>query len=148
MIRMPGAVPRVLLYVGFLFFVCLASTFAWWAGAQAARTEFRSMTSALSCSMRIFFYSICLLCILVLARSMNWAPEDPRSELFSWIHLYGTIWITIPSCWRAFRDRRPRLVVAIVVGLGLTSLAIWAGARYWPDFAFYVEFFPRFLTTV
>mgnify|MGYP000093138767 CR=1 FL=1 len=37
--------------------------------------------------------------------------EDPNSELFSWIHFYGTIWITFPSCWRAFHDRRPRLLV-------------------------------------
>ncbi len=103
------------------------------------------MTSALSCSMRIFFYSVCLLCILVLLRSLNWGPEDPNSELFSWIHLGGTIWITFPSCWRAFHDRRPRLVVAIAVGLLLTAAGIAVATKFSSDFAYYVQNFPRFL---
>jgi len=143
---MPGAVDRVLLYVGYLFFLCLASTVAWWAGARVAKTEFQSMTSALACSMRIFFYSICLLCILVLLRSFNWAPEDPQSTLFSWIHIGGTIWIVVPSAWRAFHDRRPRLVVALLIGGLLTAGGIVAGMALSSDFRWVIENFPRFLT--
>ena len=95
-----GAVPRALEYVGLLFLLCLASTFAWWAAANVARAEYRRLLSALACSMRIVFYSVCLLAILVAARSLHLAPQDPRSTLFGWIHLAGTVWITVPSAWR------------------------------------------------
>ena len=84
-----GAVARALEYVGLLFLLCLAGTFPFWAAAQAARSEYR--LSALAFSMRVFFYSICLLCILVALRSFDLAPRDPRSTLFGWIHLGGTV---------------------------------------------------------
>jgi len=126
-----GAVPRALEYVGLLFLLSLASTFPWWLAAQVARAEYRRLLSALACSMRIFFYSICLLCILVAARSLNLGPSDPRSTLFGWIHLGGTVWICAPSAWRAFRIRGPRLVLLLVVG--------WAACAALLAFAFVVS---------
>lgn len=147
MIDMPeGAVPRALWYVLIIFFLCLMSTFAWWAGATVARTEYRRLLSALACSMRIFFYSICLLCILVAAKSMHLAPADPRSTLFAWIHIGGTIWICVPSAWRAFRDRGPRLVVAIAIAWGLCAAAGWVAVQVSPGFAWFIDNLPRFLT--
>lgn len=113
---MPTAlVPRVLEYVGWLFAFALASTFPWWAAAQLARTEYRSLLSALACSMRWFFYSICLLCILVAAQSLHIAPDDPRSTLMGWIHLGGSAAITVPCAWRAFRQKGPRLLAAVAL---------------------------------
>ncbi|MHC4548672.1 MAG: hypothetical protein ACYTEZ_07825 [Planctomycetota bacterium] len=118
-----GAVPRALAYVGLLFLLCLASTPAWWAGANVARTEYRRFFSAFACAMRVFFYSICLLCLLVAARSLHLTPEDPRSTLLSWIHLGGTAGISVPSAWRSFRVKGPRLALVVAV-----SWAICAGA--------------------
>jgi len=117
---MPTAlVPRVLEYTAWLFAITLASTFPWWAAAQVARVEYRSLLSALACSMRWFFYSVCLLCILVAAQSLHFAPADPRSTLFSWIHLAGSAVITVPCAWRAFRQKGPRLVAVVLLA--------WAG---------------------
>ena len=117
---MPTAlVPRVLEYTGWLLALTLLSTFPWWGAAQAARVEYRSLLSALACSMRWFFYSICLLCILVAAQSLHLAPADPRSTLFGWIHLGGTVAISVPCAWRAFRQKGPRLVAAVLLA--------WAG---------------------
>lgn len=121
-------VDRALHHVAFLFLLCLASTFPWWAAATLARAEFRRLLSALACSMRIFCYSICLLCILVALLSLNLAPKDPRSTLFGWIHIGGTLWITVPSAWRSFRERGPRL--ALTVGLGWTFSALLFGAAW------------------
>ncbi|MHC4817627.1 MAG: hypothetical protein ACYTF8_06205 [Planctomycetota bacterium] len=142
-----GAVPRVLEYVGLLFLLCLASTFAWWAAANVARTEYRRLLSALACSMRIFFYSVCLLAILVAARSLHLAPEHPQSTLFGWIHLAGTVWITIPSAWRAFRVRRARLALVVAVGWLLSAGAGAAAALASPDFALKMGSLPRYLTS-
>ena len=142
-----GAVPRALEYVGLLFLLCLASTFAWWAAANVARTEYRRLLSALACSMRIFFYSVCLLAILVAARSLHLAPEHPQSTLFGWIHLAGTVWITVPSAWRAFRVRRARLAVVVVVGWLLCAGAGAVAALASPDFAYTVGNLPRYLTS-
>jgi len=122
-----GAVPRALFYVAFLFLLCLASTFPWWAGANAARAEYRRLLSALACSMRIFAYSVCLLCILVAAKGLHLAPRDPRSTLFGWIHLGGTVWITIPSAWRSFRAKGPRLGLVLVTGWALTAALVGLG---------------------
>ncbi len=133
MFGMHGVVPRALWYVAFLFTFCLASTFAWWIAANVARTEWRRLLSALACSMRIFFYSICLLCILVVMRTLRWEPRDPKSSLFSWIHVGGTVWISIPSAWRAFRDRTWRLGVLVVVAWGLIVGVCFALARLSPD---------------
>jgi hypothetical protein len=141
-----GAVPRALSYVLIVFILCLASTFAWWAAANVARTEYRRLMSALACSMRIFFYSICLLCILVALKSIHLAPDDPRSTLFSWIHIGGTIWICVPSAWRAFHDRGPRLVVLLAVGWALCAVAGWGLWHLSPAFRWTISNLPRFLT--
>ena len=66
-------VERALHHVAFLFLLCLASTFPWWAAANLARAEYRRLLSALACSMRVFCYSICILCILVALLSLNLA---------------------------------------------------------------------------
>ena len=42
-------VPRVLHYVGLLLLLTLASTFPWWAAANAVRAEYRRLLSALAC---------------------------------------------------------------------------------------------------
>lgn len=117
-----------LFHVAFVFLLCLASTFPWWAAAALARAEYRSPVSALACSMRIFCYSICIFCILVALLSLNLAPRDPRSTLLGWIHIGGTVWITVPSAWRSFRVGGPRL--ALVVGLGWTFSALLFGAAW------------------
>ena len=118
-------VPRILFFVGLLFMLCLASTFPLWAAAQVARTEYRSLMSALACSMRIFFYAICLLCILVVAMSFNLGPADPRDPLLGWIQIGGTVWIVFPSVWRAFRQKGPRMALCGVLAL-LFSAALFA----------------------
>jgi hypothetical protein len=124
------AVPRILFYVGLLFSICLVSTFTFWAAAQIARTEYRSLMSALACTMRLFFYSISLLCILVAATTFNFGPSDPRDPTMGWIQIGGTIWIVFPCVWRAFRQKGPRMVVcgvlAIVLSGALIGLAAWA----------------------
>lgn len=140
------AVPRVLAYVGLLFLFSLASTFPWWAAATAVRAEYRRVLSALACSMRIFFYSICLLCILVALRSLHLAPEDPRSTLFSWIHLGGTVAVSAPSAWRAFRARGARLAALVALGLSLSAGLAWLAARASPWFREVVRNLPLYLT--
>jgi hypothetical protein len=47
-----GVAPRAPEYVGLLFLLCLASTFAWWAVANVARAGYRRLMSARACSMR------------------------------------------------------------------------------------------------
>lgn len=141
-----GAVARALEYVGLLLLLTLASTFAWWLGAQAARTEYRRVMSALACAMRVFFYSICLLCILVLARSLDIGPHDPRSTLFGWIHLGGTAWVTIPSAWRAFRARPREVAVIVAVGWVVCAGVGWAAMALSADFREVVRDLPRYLS--
>ena len=140
-----GAVDRVLHYVGLLFLFSLASTFAWWVGAQAARCECRRIMHALACGMRIFVYSICLLCILVALLAFNIGPGDPRSTLYGWIHLGGTVWISGPSAWRAFRTRGPSLVVILVVGWALILAVGYLAANMSPDFRDIVANLPHYL---
>jgi len=143
---MPTAlVPRVLEYVGWLFAFSLASTFVWWGAAQLARAEYRSLLSALACSMRWFFYSICLLCILVAAQSLHLGPADPRSTLLGWIHLAGSVWITIPCAWRAFRQKGPRLLAVVLlawIGLAVAGTLSMYLSR---GFAQVVHQLPRYL---
>jgi len=143
----PEVVPRTLHYVGLLLLFTLASTFAWWVAAQVARAEYRRLLSALACSMRIFFYSVCLLVVLVVAKSLRLAPEDPRDTLFSWIHMGGTIWICIPSAWRAFRVRGPRLAAVVAVGWALCAGAGYLAFVLWPGFRQVVADLPRYLTS-
>lgn len=124
-------VERALHHVAFLFLLCLASTFPWWAAANLARAEYRRLLSALACSMRVFCYSICILCILVALLSLNLAPRDPRSTLLGWIHIGGTIWVTIPSAWRSFRLKGGRLVLVVALGWALSAAlfgAAWAAS--------------------
>jgi len=122
-------IPRVLFYVAVLFGLCLASTFPLWLSAQIARTEYRSLMSSLACAMRIFFYSVCLLCILVMLIALNLAPSDPRDPLFGWVQIGGTVWIVFPSAWRAFRQKGPRIaicgVLAILFSAGLFAAGAW-----------------------
>ncbi len=141
-----GAVDRALQYVAVLLLLSLASTFAWWAAAQVARCEYRRLLSALACSMRIFFYSICLLCILVALRSFNIGPRDPRSTLFSWIHIGGTIWICLPSAWRAFRVKGGRLVVLLGVAGALCFVGGFGAMQLSDGFRLIIENLPRYLT--
>jgi hypothetical protein len=125
---MPGTGPeRFLFYVGFVLLLGQASTFPWWAAANIARTEYRSLLSAFACAMRWFFYSICLLCILVAAQSFGWAPKDPKSTLFGWIQIGGMVWISVPSAWRAFRQKGPRLVLAVLIAWALFGLLLVLG---------------------
>jgi hypothetical protein len=77
--------------------------------------------------MRIFFYSVCILCLLVAAKALHLAPRDPRSEILGWIHIGGTIWITIPSAWRAFRAKGARLVLLVAAGWGLSAALFTLG---------------------
>lgn len=140
-----GAVDRALHYVGLLFLFSLASTFAWWAGAQVARNECRSLMHALACAMRIFFYSVCLLCILVALLAFNIGPADPRSTLYGWIHLGGTVWISGPSAWRAFRTKGPRLVAILGVGWALIAAAGFLATRASPGFSEVVKNLPGYL---
>ncbi|MHC4956921.1 MAG: hypothetical protein ACYTGN_01000 [Planctomycetota bacterium] len=140
------AVPRALHYVGLLFLFSLASTFAWWAGASVARAECRRLLHALACGMRIFFYSICLLCILVALRAFDIGPRDPRSTLFSWIHLGGTVWISAPSAWRAFRTKGAKLVIILVVGWALMLSAGFLATQLSDGFADLVAELPYALS--
>jgi hypothetical protein len=142
-----GVVARVLTYVGILLLLTLASTFPWWASATIVRAEYRRLLSALACSMRVFFYSICLLCILVAARSVGIGPADPSDRLFGWIHLGGTLWIHFPSAWRAFRLKGPRLVACV---LSCWTLCAALGAAAWcgsAGFRRLVGDLPRYMTT-
>lgn len=141
----PGAVDRALEYVALLFLLTLASTFAWWIGAAVARCEYRRLLSALACSMRIFFYSICLLCILVALRAFNIGPRDPRSTLYSWIHIGGTLWICGPSAWRAFREKGVKLVVVLVVAGALCFVVGWGAMQLDSGFRHIIENLPRYL---
>lgn len=127
-------VVRALLHVAFLFLVCLASTFPWWAAANLARTEYRSLLSALACSMRIFCYSICILCILVAMLSLNLGPQDPRSMLLGWVHVGGTISVAVPSAWRSFRVKGPRLLLTVLLGFSLSAALFGAAAALSPGF--------------
>ncbi|MEM8885958.1 MAG: hypothetical protein AAGD14_17975 [Planctomycetota bacterium] len=128
-------VPRILEYVGVLFLLCLAATFPFWLAAQIARTEFRSLTSALACTMRLYFYAVCLLCILVTLISFNVGPSDPRDPLMGWIQIGGTIWIVFPCCWRAFRQKGPRMVACALMAIAFTALLFWLYASIEPGFA-------------
>ena len=127
-------IPRVLYYVAVLFGLCLAGTFPLWAAASIARTDYRSLMSSLACSMRIFFYAVCLLCILVALITFNLGPSDPRDPLFGWIQIAGTVWIVFPSAWRAFRQKGPRIVVcgvlAIVFSGALFALGAWLSPAF------------------
>jgi hypothetical protein len=122
-----GAVPRALTYVGFLLLLCLASTFPWWAAANLARAEYRRLLSALACSMRVFSYSVFLLCLVVAAKSLHLAPRDPRSELLGWIHVGGTVAVTVPSAWRSFRAKGPRLLLLVAAGWAATAALVGLG---------------------
>ena len=115
-------VHRVLEYVGLLLLLTVLSTFSWWVAATLARAEYRRLLSALACSTRWFFYSVCLLVILVALRTLNLEPGDPRSRLFGWVHLGGTVLISIPCAWRSFRVRGAQLMT--VVGLGWLGYAV------------------------
>jgi hypothetical protein len=139
-------VPRVLHYVGLLFLLTLASTFPWWAAANAVRAEYRRLLSALACGMRIFFYSTCLLCILVVLQSLHLGPDDPRSTLFGRIHLAGTVAISVPSAWRAFRVRGARLAALVAIGLALAAALGWVAAQASPGFRTVLHDLPRQLT--
>ena len=123
MAAMPAdTIPRVLEYVGLLLVLALLSTFSWWMAATLARAEYRRLLSALACSMRWFFYSVCLLVILVVLRTLNMEPRDPHSRLFAWVHLGGSALISIPCAWRSFRVRGAQLLT--VVGLAWLGYAL------------------------
>jgi len=139
------AVPRTLQYVGLLFLLTLASTFPWWAAATVARAEYRRLLSALACSMRIFFYSVCLLCILVALRSFHVGPVDPRDTLFGWIHVGGTLLITIPSALRAFREKGPRLLLLVAVAWALCAAAALVASMLSDGFREMLLSLPRYL---
>ena len=139
-------VPRVLEYVGVMLLLALASTFPWWAAANIMRAEYRRLLSALACSMRWFFYSICLLCILVALSAFNLAPEDPTDTLFGWIHLLGSVWITVPCAWRSFRSRGARLLGIVAIGLTLCAAAGWLVGLASGEFSAIVRDLPRYLT--
>ncbi len=140
-------VDRALHHVAFLFLLCVASTFPWWAAAALVRAEYRSLLSALACSMRIFCYSICLLCILVALQSMRLSPRDPRSTLLGWIHALGTLWITVPSAWRSFRVTRLRLALVVAVGWGFSVLVFGLAWLMSPGFRYAIESMPRVLSS-
>ena len=139
-------IPRVLFYVAVLFGLCLASTFPLWLAANIARTEFRSLMSALACSMRFFFYSICLLCILVALRYLGFEPARPGDPLFGWIHLVGTALVSVPCAWRAFRQRGPRLVLAVALFWAMVLAIGWLAARLVPGFDSLVRGLPEYLS--
>ncbi|MHC4956478.1 MAG: hypothetical protein ACYTGZ_21770 [Planctomycetota bacterium] len=139
-------IPRVLFYVAVLFGLCLASTFPLWAAATIARTEYRSLMSSLACSMRIFFYAVCLLCILVALQSFNISPSDPRDPLFGWIQIGGTIWIVFPSGWRAFRQKGPRMAVCGVLAIVFSGALFAFGAWVSPAFRAILADMPYVLT--
>jgi hypothetical protein len=140
-------VERALFHVAFLFLLCLASTFPWWAAAHLARAEYRRLLSALACSMRIFCYSICILCILVALLGLRVAPKDPRSELFGWIHIGGTIWVTVPSAWRSFRAKGLRLALTVALGWGFSVILFGVSWATVPGFRSAIESMPRVLSS-
>jgi hypothetical protein len=129
-------VDRALFHVAYLFLLCLLSTFPWWAAANIARAEYRRLLSALACSMRIFCYSICILCILVAMKTLHLEPNDPRSQLLGFVHLGGTAFVSGPSAWRSFRATGLRLALLLAVGWALFAAlfgAAWlssAGFRH------------------
>lgn len=132
-------VPRTLFYIAWLLAFCLAATFPWWAAANAARTEFRSLTSAFAFTMRLYFYSICLLVILVCWKSLGFALPDP---LLARLHLGGTALLSGPCAWRAFRQKGPRLLLAVALGWILTAAL---GLLLWRIDPLPFETFPRYL---
>jgi hypothetical protein len=140
-------VERALHHVAFLFLLCLASTFPWWAAANLARAEYRRLFSALACSMRIFSYSICILCILVAVLGLHLGPKDPRSTLLGWIHLGGTAWVTIPSAWRSFRVKGPRLMLTVALGWGISVILFGLSWAIAPGFRYAMESMPRVLSS-
>jgi len=139
-------VPRALYHVAFLFLLCLASTFPWWAAATLARAEYRRALSALACSMRIFSYSICILCILVALKAFHVEPSDPRSRLLGWIHLGASLWITIPSAWRSFRAKGLRLIIVVALGWGLSAALFGAAWTLSPGFRHAAAAMPEVLS--
>lgn len=139
-------VDRALHHVAFLFLLCLASTFPWWAAATLARAEYRRLISALACSMRIFCYSICILCILVALQGLQFAPKDPRSTLFGWIHIGGTLWITFPSAWRSFREKGAKLALTVALGWGFSAVLFGFGWVISPGFRYALESMPDVLS--
>ncbi|MEE8104562.1 MAG: hypothetical protein V3T86_03405 [Planctomycetota bacterium] len=141
---MPSYGPeRFLVFTGWLLLLCTASTFCWWAAAQALRCEFRSLMSALACSMRWFFYSVCLLCILVTLVAFGIAPGDPRSQLFGWIQIGGTVWIAAPCCWRSFREKPGlKLAATYVLGLVLCGGLLFLAMRAAPGVEHFVTAMP------
>jgi len=141
-----GVVPRTLTYVGLLFLLCLASTFLWWAAAGLARPAHGRIRNALACSMRLFAYSIFLLCILVVLKSLNLAPGDPRSTLFAWIHLAGTLLVSIFCAWRSFGSGGAKLGLLLVAAWGLGALVVWSAASAFPAFGSLVRDLPYYLT--
>ncbi len=139
-------VSRALENVGFLFLLCLASTFPWWAAAALARAEFRRPLSALACSMRIFCYSICLLCVLVAMLGLRLAPKDPRSTLLGWVHVLGTLGITIPSAWRSFRVKGSRLALTVLLGGALSAGLFGLACALSPGFRLALVSMPEVLS--
>lgn len=139
-------VDRALHHVAFLFLLCLASTFPWWAAAHLAQAEYRRLLSALACSMRIFCYSICLFCILVALMSLHLGPKDPRSTLFGWIHIGGTLWITVPSAWRSFRAKGARLALALAVGWAFSAILFGVAWAVSPGFRHAAASMPEVLS--
>ncbi len=139
-------VARALENVALLFLLCLASTFPWWAAAGLARAEFRRLLSALACSMRIFCYSICLLCILVAMLGLQLAPKDPRSTLLGWVHVLGTLWITIPSAWRSFRVKGLKLALTVGLGWAFSAALFGLGCALSPGFGFAITSMPEVLS--
>jgi len=127
-----GPVARALEYVLLLFTFSLASTFVWWLAASLLRLEYRSLLSSLACSMRFFFYSICLLCILVALRYLGLEPADPRSALFGWIHVAGSMVVSAPCAWRAFRQGGLKLIGVVAIFWGLTALLLYLATRLLP----------------
>ena len=127
-----GPVARALEYVLLLFTFSLANTFVWWMAAALARVEYDSLLSALACSMRFFFYAICLLCILVALRYLGLEPADPRNPLFGWIHIAGSMVVSAPCAWRAFRERGVKLILGLTIFWGVTTLLLWLAMRLMP----------------
>jgi len=128
-------VARVLHFVGLLLLLALASTFPWWAAANLVRAEYRRLLSALACSTRHFFYSICLVCLLVAGRSLHLEPADPRSTLYADVHLAGTALLAFPCAWRAFRVSGWRLVPLVAVAAALSAGLFLGAAAASPAFA-------------
>ena len=86
------------------------------------------------------------MCILVALRAFNFAPHDPRSTVFGWIHIGGTIWVCGPSAWRAFRERGLKLVVAVAVGGALCLAVGWIAYELNDGFRHMIQNMPRYLS--